>query len=413
MIYITKLFYTLLVSLFLLSISVFIDSRFSIIIYLLIFSIIGIAIADFFTIPGKKTFTIQRHVEKYLSIGTFNKVSINVETRTNKKVEIKDLYPNDFEYLNTGYGEYSIKPFKKGEYVFTGTQIRVEGFFKLTGRQYQYTNKTIVKVYPNIIELRKYLKLISRNRLEESGYKTAHFGGNLEFDFLREYNYGDNYRDINWKATAKKDFPVTQINKKEIERNVLAIFDCGRMMTTKYYDLTKLDYSINASLLLAASVIKGNDKFGMLAFDNSIKLFMKPQNTKNVYHTILAGLYRIEPDFVKSYYQKAYEFVKKNITKNTIVFIFSEIYNKIVSEDLISFAKLLKKNHIVKIISFEESEQLAEGSKISDLARFSIQVKMLAEKKQIIADLHSKGIETITVTSNTIQKKVVNTYLSI
>src|SRR4030042_6773956 len=98
-------------------------------------------------------------------------------------------------------------------------------------------------------------------------------GGETEFDFLREYQPGDNYKKINWKATAKKRHPIIEIDKKEYNRNIVVLLDTGRMMTTKYGYMTKLDYAIDTSLILAAASLKKNDRFGILSFSDKVNAF--------------------------------------------------------------------------------------------------------------------------------------------
>ena len=93
----------------------------------------------------------------------------------------------------------------------------------LIARQYKFYLPTNVKVYPNFVELKKYLNLAAKNRQEQIGYKRGMPGGETEFDFLRKYYPGDSYKKINWKATARKRFPIIKIEQKvlftQIENN--------------------------------------------------------------------------------------------------------------------------------------------------------------------------------------------------
>jgi uncharacterized protein (DUF58 family) len=423
MIYINKVLYKLLIAVTILSTSVFFVEYAGFFIYFVIIFLLIFSTADFLSVPKAESFILKRELSNYLSIGRDNSIAVIIEKLSDRDCHIlvRDLYPEQFECLNDTFKaeisdfcrmEYSVKPFKKGEYFFKGVEVRVNGRFGLIGRQYFFELNDNVRVYPDIIELKKYLKLASYKRLEESGYKKNNYGGNVEFDFLREYLHGDSYRAINWKATARRNFPVTQINKKEVERSVVVMFDCGRMMTTKYFDLTKLDYAINAALLLAASVINGNDHFGFLAFSDTVNVFMKPDNSRKIFDKILSRLYTVEPAMVKSNYKNAYRFMKSNINKNSIVFVFSEIYNRVVSQDIADMLILLKKSHTVKFINFEENEKLERGNNLRDLARFTVQLNELAERKSMIHKLNSSGIETISVNNTDIMTKTVNAYLS-
>lgn len=381
---------------------------------------------DFVTIPKKTRIVPKRIHDKYLSIGANNLVKIKIENTTSKEVQlvIRDEYPYDFEVTNdtlklkqkpisSSTISYYVKPMHKGEYSFNFIYIRVYGQFKLVSRQYKYNVQTQIHVYPNLIEVKKYLHLISLSRIEQLGYKKRELGGETEFDFLREYQSGDDYKRINWKATAKKRFPISQIYEKEYNRNIIVLLDSGRMMTTKYGLLTKLDSAIDASLILATASTKQKDYFSLLAFSDKIISFLPPTSkATKVLTNILSVLYNIQPVFNKTNYQLAYELIKNRFRKNSVIFIFSELYNRIVSKNLLQVLKLLAQFHKVNFISFEEIETEIKGNTFHEISRWVIQQDQILEKEVIIRDLQKYGINVIRVNANDIKQKVVNTYLS-
>lgn len=426
MVFVTRKALNFFILFFILSLSAVITDLFVMLLYFILALLVILVIADIFYVPSKMKISINRINEKYLSIGIENRIEINVVSHFHRAVrmEIRDLYPESFDVKNdtislllspdtAASGFYHVIPLKKGDYMFGEVCVRVFGVLGLSGRQYKYAVEEPVKVYPDIIGLKKYLNLMTKNRLDESGFKSATPGGENEFDFLREYQPGDSYRYISWKATAKRNFPVTRINRKEIERTVFVMLDCGRMMTTKYGILTKLDHCVNTALILAASVINNNDRFGLLAFDDRMISYIKPANDKNIYHKIMSSLYKVSSDYKKSDYAGAYKFVKKNVNGNSIIFIFTELYDKTVSKELIEMVSLLRKNHIVKIISFDEIEKLSVGYNLKNITRYTLQLMEISERKQIIFDLKAKGIDTICVNAENITVKTVNRYLSI
>lgn len=385
-----------------------------------------LCILDFTTIVKKKQLYLERRHEKYLSIGVFNLIKIYIENKSTllNTFTIRDNYPVDFlaegdncevdlEGLSYGIVSYHIKPFKKGNYTFNKIYVRAKSKYGLIIRQYVFFLDTSAVVYPNLIELKKFLRLVSKDRQAQIGYKKRQPGGENEFDFLREYQRGDPYRKINWKATARRNFPVIEIDRREQNRNIIAVLDSGRMMTTMYGYLSKLDYAIDASLILAASAIQKKDHFGVLAFSHEIGAYLKPGNDSNILTTILPVLNRIKADFTKTDYRKAYAYLKHKIRKNSIFFIFSEIYNRIVSKDLISFLKLLAANHKVFLVSFEEIEEEAVGRNYRGIVRWSLQLRHTVEKEVIIKELAKNGVHTIRVNADTIKKAVVNSYLSV
>ncbi|MBN2547446.1 MAG: DUF58 domain-containing protein [Spirochaetes bacterium] len=395
---------------------------FQFIFYLLLFIVSTI---DFFTVVKKKKLRIRRVHDKYLSIGVNNQIKITIENLSERIcfLLIRDEYPVNFKADNDTcsiklnpytYGTvvYHVKPILKGKYFFKNIFVRTRGFLGLVFRQYKIKYNTEISVYPNLIELKKFLTLVSNNREEQLGYKLRLSGGETEFDFLREYQPGDNYKKINWKATAKKRHPIIEIDKKEYNRNIIVLLDTGRMMTTKYGYLTKLDYAIDTSLILAAASLKKNDRFGVLSFSDKVNAFLPPSKSNRILTSILSTLYESVPSFTKSDYLSLYYFIKNKITKNSILFVFSELYNNIVSKDLIIILKLLARHHKVRLISFEEIEKESEGKKYQQIVRWTIQQSQLIERESIIRDLSYKGVNTIKVNAENIKTRVVNSYLS-
>lgn len=390
--------------------------------YLLLFLISAI---DFTTIAKKKEIKINRIHEKYLSIGVDNQIKISIENRSKKKcyLIIRDEYPIGFDVkvdtcfikldpFSYGTVKYYVKPILKGNYTFNNIFFRVSGMLGMIYRQYRILISTSISVYPNLIELKKYLNLISQNRQEQLGYKIRLSGGETEFDFLREYQPGDNYKKINWKATAKKKYPIVEIDQKELNRNILVVLDTGRMMTTKYGYLTKLDYAIDAALILAAASIKKNDRFGILSFSDKINSYLPPSKSNKILTSILSTLYAATPTFTKSDYLNAYRFIKNKITKNSIFFVFSELYNNTVSKDLKEMLELLALYHKVRLISFEEIEKESSGKNYLEIIQWTLQQSQVIERETIIKDLYYKGVNTIKVNTDNINTLVVNSYLS-
>jgi uncharacterized protein (DUF58 family) len=381
---------------------------------------------DFFYVPKRRDMEISRKCSKYLSIGVDNPVKISVRNYTGRDstVLIRDGYPMGFlvekdtlQSKLTAHGvvtlTYYIKPVKKGEYKFEKVFVRVLGKFGLLFRQYKIPIITDVMVYPNIIEVKKYLKMSQRNRLEQIGYKKRISGGESEFDFLREYQQGDEYRKINWKASARRNFPIVRVDRQEYNRNVMVLVDEGRMMTTRYGFLSKLDYAVDATLVLAASALQNNDHFGFVSFHKEIDNFLAPSRKARALTSVLTALYKASPDFVKSDYFNVYRLLKNRLRKNSIIFVFSELYNEVVSRDLVRFLKMLSMRHRVFFISFEEIEREAEGKDLREMTRWALQLEQTVEKETIIRDLSKKGVHTIRVNPENIKQRVVNSYLSV
>ncbi len=380
---------------------------------------------DFFSILRKNELHVERMHEKYLSLGAENRIQLLLQnvSRKNASAELRDGYPDIFSSpddtmacaippLSEQTAEYRIVPSKKGEFSFEFVDVRLQGLFRLIARQYRYRTESTAMVFPNIIELKKYLRMTAVHRIEQLGYRKREFGGESEFDFLREYIPGDDYKRIHWKATAKRRFPVTIIYDREYNRNVVALLDCGRMMSTRYGLLTKFDYAVNAVLVLAAAARNRKDLFGIAVFSNTVKEFVAPRRGTSFFTGILPPLARAEAEYCHTDYQQMYSFLQKRLRKNSILFVFSELYNRTISAQLAAMLSNLTKHHAVRLVSFEEKEEEVEGKNAEEIARLILQKELAVEKELMIRDLERKGVQTLQVNRDDITRKVVNAYLS-
>jgi uncharacterized protein (DUF58 family) len=279
-------------------------------------------------------------------------------------------------------------------------------------RQLRFDIATEAMVFPNIIELKKYLRMTTVHRIEQLGYRKRELGGENEFDFLRDYLPGDDYKRIHWKATAKRRFPVTIIYDREYNRNVLAILDCGRMMQTRYGLLNKFDYAVNTVLVLAAAARNRKDRFGIAVFSDTVKEFVAPRRHTSLFTGILPPLARAETEYRHTDYRYLYSFLQNRLRKNSILFVFSELYNRTISAQLCTMLSNMARYHTVRFVSFEEKEDECEGKNREEIVRWILQKELAVEKELMIRDLALKGVHTVRVTTADITQKVVNAYLS-
>lgn len=387
--------------------------------------LVAAVIYDFFSIPRNAELRVERAHEKYLSLGAENKIRIHVQnlSKRNTMLFLRDGHPDIFlahsdtitcniPSLCERTGEYRLTPTRKGIYRFEFIDVRALGHFRLVARQYRYPIESTATVFPNIIELKKYLRMTTVHRLEQLGYRKRESGGESEFDFLRDYLPGDDYKRIHWKATAKRRFPVTIIYDREYNRNVMALLDCGRMMSTRYGFLTKFDYAVNSVLVLAAAARNKKDLFGVSIFSDTVKEFIAPRRGTSLFSGILPPLARAEAEYRHTDYRHLYSFLQKRLRKNSILFIFSELYNRTISAELVTMLTNLARNHTVRFVSFEEKEEEVDGKSTEEIARWILQKELTMEKELMIGELKRKGVQTVRVTSDDITRQVVNAYLA-
>src|SRR5579884_2850549 len=217
---------------------------------------------------------VHRVVDEKLSLGTTNKVVVAVRytessreafARRIHRVLVRDQPPLAFTVdghttarlpLSASAREasftYHVTPPAKGDFTFGDVFVYYPGLLGLIARVGRFPCAQPVKVYPNLHETSKYDLLARQGRLMQLGIRNIRQrGGGSEFESLREYVPGDEYRKIDWSATARRGKLITRQYEAERAQNVLLVVDTGRTMLQPIQKMAKLDYVINTALMLA------------------------------------------------------------------------------------------------------------------------------------------------------------------
>ena len=237
-------------------------------------------VVEFFALYHKKGISAERRCADRFSNGDDNIIGIHIENRFPfaVRLSVTDEIPfifqrRDIDFrASVGKGrtkdiEYRLRPTKRGEYGFGRIRVFASTRIGLIERRFSCGSDTTVRVYPSYLALRQFEFLAISNRLTELGIKKIRRPGNkTEFEQIREYVSGDDYRCINWKASARRHSLMMNTYEEEKSQQVISIIDKGRMMQHSFRGMTLLDYAINASLVLSYIAIYKEDKAGIASF---------------------------------------------------------------------------------------------------------------------------------------------------
>ncbi|HUS17467.1 MAG TPA: DUF58 domain-containing protein, partial [Chloroflexia bacterium] len=275
--------------------------------------------------PAPDRLRVERLHDSKLSLGADNAIQIRLQdpgaAGPPVDLTVRDDPPADFRVsarlLHGTIGPrgditlaYTVNPPHRGDYAFGDLYLRMATARGLLVRQARYPRATGVKVYPNLLDVRRYEMLARRGQLFELGLKNARrLGSGTEFERLREYTPGDDFRQIAWAATARRGKPIVMEYETERSQPILMLLDAGRLMSAPVGDLAKLDYAINACLLLAfVATIKG-DRVGLLVYADSVLNYFPPRRGRAQFLALLEALYNVQVQTVESEVAAATEFL--------------------------------------------------------------------------------------------------------
>jgi uncharacterized protein (DUF58 family) len=230
----------------------------------------------------------ERVLQDRFSNGDENKVQLMFRNRYPFRISVEVIDELPFQFQErTGKRELSIEgnseaelhyfvtPQERGDYRFGKINAFVQGPLQVVSRRYQLGEAQSVKVYPSFVQLRKYTLLGVANRLQETGVKRMRkLGHSLEFEQIKEYVRGDDYRTINWKATARKGELMVNNFTDERSQQIYCLVNKGRVMKMPFGGMTLLDYAINASLVLSGVALQKQDKAGLICYGQNVDAFL-------------------------------------------------------------------------------------------------------------------------------------------
>jgi uncharacterized protein (DUF58 family) len=381
----------------------------------------------------KKGITARRIAPDRLSNGDENKISIQVinhyffpisgsaldelPAQLQERDNQIDLYAGPKQPCMLSYW---IVPKVRGEYHFGKLHVLVRTPLGLSDRRYSFESERMLPVYPSFLQLKKYEIMAISDRLKEMGIKKLRkLGQNTEFEQIREYVQGDEFRAINWKATAKNQNLMVNQYQDEKSQSIYCLIDKGRAMRMPFEGMTLMDYAINASLIFSNVALNKGDKSGLITFSNRIGNIIAADRTRFQMHKILETLYNQKTRFQEPDFARLYRNIKVNVRRRSLMMLFTNFESVVAAQRQIPYLRLIAKNHLLVVVIFSNTElhQLADDEKEYDEVQFiykqTLAEKYIHEKQLIGKELKKYGIHTIITKPQNLTVSAINKYLEL
>ncbi|MDR3267021.1 MAG: DUF58 domain-containing protein [Tannerella sp.] len=311
---------------------------------------------------------------------------------------------------------YKLRPVKRGQYGFGNVILYLSTVAGLIQKRVNCGTPAEITVYPSYVMLNKYELMAIHNNLTEFGIKKIRrIGHNTEFEYIKEYIKGDDYRTINWKASARRHFPMVNIYQDEKSQQIYNVIDKGRIMQNAFRGMTLLDYAINASLVLSYIAIKKEDKAGLATFEADFETFLPAEKQSGQMQKILETLYRQETTFGESDYSSLYVHINKHINKRSLLIIYTNFDTIVGMERQIEYMRKLSEKHVVLVVFFEDGEIKESARKtptsIEAYYNQTVAEKFIYDKQFVVGKLRQYGIYSLLTEPENLSLNVINKYL--
>lgn len=384
---------------------------------------------DAFILFRSKRMVASRRCGKRFSNGDDNRVQLRIESTYSFPVwltvidEIPPIFQErdiDFKLsLRPGEGktiEYNLRPTQRGEYDFGRIRVFVTSAIGLLQRRYTLGEPEVVKVYPSYLMLHRYELMAMSNNLVELGIKKVRrIGHHTEFEHIKEYVKGDDYRTINWKASARRHDLMVNVYQDERSQQIYSVIDKGRVMQRAFEGVTLLDYAINASLVLSYVAIRKDDKAGLVTFNDHFDKFIPASKQAGQMQLLLEGLYHQQTAFKETDYSALCIYLSKYINKRSLLILYTDFDSIGSLNRQLPYLLQLSKMHRLLVVFFEDTElhKLSKHTPHNTQAYYEqvIAEKFIFEKRLIVTTLKQHGIYSILTTPANLSVDVINKYL--
>jgi uncharacterized protein (DUF58 family) len=390
-----------------------------------------VALADLLTLPRRGAFVVDREAGRVASLRQAHPVKLAVANQSSRSFFVwvrdgapEELHPQPDEFRlrlaprSRATMTYQAKSGRRGAFQLSSVHLRVRSRLGLWQRLLDYDVSSVIHVYPDMKQLGEYALLARTNRLNLLGVRrTRRIGQDNEFERLRDYTPDDNYKHIDWRSTARRRKLTVKDYQTNQSQRLIFLLDCGRMMTNMAGELSLLDHSLNAMLMLSYVALSHGDSVGLLCFSDEIHGFVPPASGMRQMNRLLHASFDRFPRLVESRYDQAFLYLATHCRKRSLVVLISNLIDEVNANQVGQYLRSFVGKHLPLGVLLRD-RHLFEAADVSNpdddaLYRAAAAADILSWRQQVLADLEAKGVLSLDVFPEGLTAPLINRYLEI
>jgi uncharacterized protein (DUF58 family) len=311
-----------------------------------------------------------------------------------------------------------LAPRRRGTFRPTAVTVRVLGPLGLATRQSQRQVEGRIEVHPSFRSRDAAELRIRRARLLQEGLRSVRGrGGGTEFEALREYVQGDEFRHVDWSATARAGTPIVRTYRAERNQTVVVLLDTGRVVAGLVEDVPRLDHGMDATLALATVATALGDRVGMIAFGGQVRAVVAPRRDRGQLRRLSGAMHALEPELAESGYHDAFRTTLMRFRRRALLVLVTELSDEAVQETLVPALPVITREHAVVIASVRDPalERLRdrEAASASDAYASAAAASVLSDRTRAAARLHALGAHVVDTGPDELASALADVYLDV
>ncbi|MBV8672233.1 MAG: DUF58 domain-containing protein [Acidobacteriaceae bacterium] len=409
-------------------------------------------------LPDPQQITAERRFENSPVLGEPTRIIIEVTQTSNQILEMRvtdglhpalDPMPSTQRVL--AYPRDAVRvtvectPNTRGDLMLGEVFLRYRGPLRLGERWAAADLKQKIRVYPPMErspqDTQLYLLRIRQIALEKRKLRLRGLG--REFESLREYQPGDEMRNIAWPATARRGKPITREFTTERSQQVWIVLDAGRLSRTAFelrrktnprpvsgtwgtpaiagddlvLTLTQLDQASGAAVALAQSVMQAGDKAGLLVYGRSIQQQLLPASGAGHLRQFVDSLSQVRAEPAEANHLGAAARLKHVQRRRGLILWITELADSARRPEVVDAAADLARRHLVLLVvlGHPELQELAarQPENVEQMFISTAAMEVLERRREVLARLRSQGVLVVETTPGTVKADAINEYLEV
>jgi uncharacterized protein (DUF58 family) len=388
-----------------------------------------VAVVDWLMTPAPGRITVQRTMPVVLTIAQPGEITWRIGNPTRRRLRIglaDELAPSLHASVRrttvrvsadaSAIVRTSIRPSRRGRFVPSEVVVRVYGPLGLIARQRRRWLPATLQVHPPFRSKDEAELRINRARVLEVGLRSAQGrGGGTEFESLREYSADDEFRRLDWSATARAGKPIVRTYRAERNQSVVVLLDDGRLMAGRVDGVPRVEHSMDAALMLATVATRLGDRFGLVVFDAAVRTVLAPSKSRAQVGRVTEALFDLEPELVETDYRTAFAETIVRFRRRALLVLLTELNEQAAEEYLVPALPLISRNHVIVVGAVRDPEVVRWATEPADgpeeTYRRSAAVAAIEERHRLAARLRGFGVTVVDALPGKLAPELADTYL--
>ncbi|MDR0842882.1 MAG: DUF58 domain-containing protein [Acidobacteriota bacterium] len=312
---------------------------------------------------------------------------------------------------------YNVVPMQRGDFRMGSLYIRYGSFLRLAERWAAADLSQPVRVYPDLEQARRSLHLIHGRQTDAQLRHSRSRGQGREFESLREYQEGDEFRNICWGASARRGKLISRQFQMERSQPVWLVIDAGRLMRAKISGLSKLDYATGAALSLAEVALASGDKVGLMVYGRSVRSRIAPGRGSLHLRNIMEHLALVKEEVSESNPLQAASTLLATQSRRSLVVWVTDFAETALTPEVLDAVRLLMPRHVVVLLVIGQpdlGELVARNPEsIPQMYLAAAAQETVHRREVLLATLRSRGALASEVSHVGAAAVAVNSYLEV